>query len=274
MVAEPVVSRAGSSVRDRRGYANRRNATVQTTLREIRDIVVPDLTGPHGPLPPLLLALTVVTGLVDAFSYLALGRVFVANMTGNVVFLAFSLAGANDFSVTASLLALVAFAAGALLGGRLCVLLAEHRGRLLLAATAVQGLLMLAAMVVALLVDLPATGGSRATLIVLLGFAMGAQNAVVRRLAVPDLMTTVLTMTITGIAADSRLAGGTGGKAGRRLVSALAMFVGALVGAALIVHGHARVPLPIAVGLLILVVAGLVPHRRSVGRWTVGAGHA
>lgn len=247
---------------------------MQTTLREIRDIVVPDLTGPHGPLPPLMLGLTVVTGLVDAFSYLALGRVFVANMTGNVVFLAFSLAGASGFSVTASVLALVAFAAGALLGGRLCVLLAEHRGRLLLAATSVQGLLMLAAMVVALLVDLPAAGGSRATLIVLLGFAMGTQNAIVRRLAVPDLMTTVLTMTITGIAADSRIAGGTGGKAGRRLVSALAMFLGALVGAALIVHGHAQVPLPIAVGLLILVVAGLLPHRHSVDRWAVGAGHA
>ena len=42
------------------------------------------------PLPPLLLGLTVVTGLIDAFSYLALGHVFVANMTGNVVFLAFA----------------------------------------------------------------------------------------------------------------------------------------------------------------------------------------
>lgn len=40
---------------------------------------------PHGPLPVLLVCLTVVTGLVDAFSYLRLGHVFVANMTGNVV---------------------------------------------------------------------------------------------------------------------------------------------------------------------------------------------
>ena len=42
-----------------------------------------------GPLPPLMLMLTVVTGLVDAVSYLRLGRVFVANMTGNFVFLGF-----------------------------------------------------------------------------------------------------------------------------------------------------------------------------------------
>ncbi len=47
--------------------------------------MVPAAGDPHGPLPPLLLALTVVTGLVDAFSYLVLGQVFVANMTGNVV---------------------------------------------------------------------------------------------------------------------------------------------------------------------------------------------
>ena len=56
--------------------------------------MVPAADDPHGPLPPLLLALTVVTGLVDSFSYLVLGHVFVANMTGNVVFLGFALAGA------------------------------------------------------------------------------------------------------------------------------------------------------------------------------------
>ncbi len=47
----------------------------------------------HGPLPVLLLALTVATGLVDAVSYLVLGHVFVANMTGNVVFSGFALSG-------------------------------------------------------------------------------------------------------------------------------------------------------------------------------------
>jgi uncharacterized membrane protein YoaK (UPF0700 family) len=241
--------------------------TVPTMLREIRDTLVPSRSGPHGPLPPLLLALTLVTGLVDAFSYLALGRVFVANMTGNVVFLAFSLAGASGFSVTASVLALVAFAVGAAVGGRLCVLIAGHRGRLLLAGTAVQVVLFLAAMVMAELVALPARGGTRAALIVLLGLAMGMQNAVVRRLAVPDLTTTVLTMTITGMAADARLAGGPGSKAGRRLVSALAMFLGALTGAALIVHGHPDVPLPICAGLLLAVATALAPLRRSTPAW-------
>src|SRR6266702_4661107 len=72
-----------------------------------------------GPLPLLLLVLTFVTGLVDAVSYLKLGHVFVANMTGNVVFLGFAVAGTQDFSIAASLVAIAAFLGGALAGGRL-----------------------------------------------------------------------------------------------------------------------------------------------------------
>src|ERR1700681_1954325 len=73
----------------------------------------------HGPLPALLLVLTFVTGLVDAVSYLRLGHVFVANMTGNIVFLGFAVAGATDFSIPASVVAVGAFLVGALTGGRL-----------------------------------------------------------------------------------------------------------------------------------------------------------
>ena len=79
---------------------------MSTFLVEVRDTLVPGRAGPYGPLPPLLVAMTLVTGLVDAFSYLALGHVFVANMTGNVVFLGFAVAGAHGFSVSASLVAL------------------------------------------------------------------------------------------------------------------------------------------------------------------------
>src|ERR1700760_1211453 len=101
-----------------------------TLARDIRDTFVPDPAGRHGPLPPLLIGLTLVTGLVDSFSYLLLGHVFVANMTGNVVFLGFALAGAPGFSIGASLTALAAFAAGALLGGRLGTRYRENRARL------------------------------------------------------------------------------------------------------------------------------------------------
>src|ERR1700745_759862 len=90
-------------------------------------------TGPkeQGPLPPLLLALTVVTGVVDAVSILRLGRVFVANMTGNVVFSGFALVGAPGFSLSASLAALAGFLVGALGGGRLTGRLGRDRGLLL-----------------------------------------------------------------------------------------------------------------------------------------------
>ena len=85
---------------------------MSTFITEIRETLAPDRAARFGPLPPLLVAMTVVTGLVDSFSYLLLGHVFVANMTGNVVFLAFAVAGAQGFSIPASVVALVAFGLG------------------------------------------------------------------------------------------------------------------------------------------------------------------
>jgi len=61
--------------------------------------------------------MTDVSGRVDAVSVLALGHVFTANMTGNVVFLGFAIGGAAGLSVSGSLTALICFAVGALLGG-------------------------------------------------------------------------------------------------------------------------------------------------------------
>src|SRR5262244_2788434 len=103
-----------------------------------------------GPLPPLLISLTVVTGLVDAVSYLALGHVFVANMTGNVVFLGFAVVDAEDFSLPASLTAIAAFLFGALAGGWLVGRHGAHRGRLLAATLVIETLLVALALAVAL----------------------------------------------------------------------------------------------------------------------------
>lgn len=95
-----------------------------------------------GPLVRLLLGLTVVTGVVDAVSYLFLGRVFVANMTGNVVFLGFSFAGAGVASAWLFVAALGGFAAGSLAGGRLARVLGEHRHRWLCVAVTAEALLV------------------------------------------------------------------------------------------------------------------------------------
>lgn len=117
-------------------------------LRDAWGTLVPDMSDRHGPLPPLMLALTVVTGLVDAVSYLQLGRVFVANMTGNVVFSGFAFAGAAGFSLAASLVALAAFATGALLGGLLVHRTHAHRGRMLQYALLAETVCVAAALIV------------------------------------------------------------------------------------------------------------------------------
>jgi uncharacterized membrane protein YoaK (UPF0700 family) len=222
----------------------------------------------HGPLPQLLVLLTVVTGLVDATSYLALGHVFVANMTGNVVFLGFAVAGAPGLSAPASLASLGAFLVGAIAGGRIAVRYGAHRGRHLRAGVATSVSLVLLAVVLAAIAGQPVSQGARYALIVLLALAMGVQNATARRLAVPDLTTTVLTLTLTGVAADSRLAGGPGGHPGRRLISVTAMLVGALVGALLVLNVDLVLPLGIA-GALMAAVA-IVAHGLSsaTSDWT------
>jgi len=230
---------------------------------DIRDTVVPGRDGRHGPLPPLLVSMTAVTGLVDAFCYLVLGHVFVANMTGNVVFIGFALAGVPGFSVTASVVALAAFAAGAVIGGRLVTRHRDHRARLHSFAGAVQAAFLVVAVILAVAAGGSPAAGYRYTLIVVLGIAMGVQNAAARAIAVPDLTTTVLTLTITGIAADSALAGGAGSKAGRRLVPVVTMLVGALIGAALIRHALAYVPLVIA--LAAIVAGAAVSHLTGRG---------
>src|ERR1700744_2881180 len=102
-----------------------------------------------GPLPELLLILTLVTGLVDAVSILALGRVFVANMTGNVVFAGFAITGAPGFSLGASLFALAGFLAGAAAGGRLTTRVGHDRALHLRAATAAEFVLLALALVIA-----------------------------------------------------------------------------------------------------------------------------
>ncbi|MEC4018659.1 YoaK family protein [Streptomyces sp. H27-D2] len=237
-------------------------------LRDVWTTLVPAPHDRHGPLPPLLIALTVVTGLVDAFSYLLLGHVFVANMTGNVVFMAFSLAGAASFSLWASVVSLLAFATGALLGGRIANRFPAHRGRMLLGTALTETFFVVAACVCGAVASEPFTGAGRYLLIALLGLGMGAQNAAARRLAVPDLTTTVLTMTITGVAADGRLAGGSDGKVGRRLLSAASMFLGALIGAITALHASATLPLLFASLILTGTVVAVAFHARSTQPWT------
>jgi uncharacterized membrane protein YoaK (UPF0700 family) len=239
-----------------------------TALTHAWRTMVPAADDPHGPLPPMLLLLTVVTGLVDAFSYLMLGHVFVANMTGNVVFLGLALAGAQGFSIAASLVALGAFAAGAVTGGRLSGRWGWHRGRLLAVVAIVEAVLVTASVWVTAAIRDPGSGMAGYVLIALLGLAMGMQNAAARKLGVPDLTTTVLTLTITGIFADGRLAGGAASKIGRRILSTLAMFLGGLIGARLVTHGSATLAIITASVVLVAVAVAAALRSRSDPPWS------
>ena len=195
-----------------------------------------------------LIALTFTTGLIDAVSYLGLGRVFIANMMGNVVLLGFAAVGVPGLSVTRSLIALGGFLVGAALGGRLGTVLASAtRRRWLLTAAVAEAALIFAAALASLGFDIASvTPVSRLyAVIILTAIAMGLRNATVRRLAVPDLTTTVLTLTLTGLAADSSLAGGNNPRSLRRIFSVVAMFGGAAIGAILLRYGLA-LPLVVA----------------------------
>ncbi|QKW18153.1 DUF1275 domain-containing protein [Kitasatospora sp. NA04385] len=182
-------------------------------------------TGDGDPLALALFGLTVVSGLIDAVSYLGLGHVFAANMTGNVVVIGFALAGAPGFSVLGSITSLAAFLLGANLAGRLTA------GRLR-PALAAETVLHLAAAAVVFAVG---TGGTvQYPVIGLLALGMGLRNATVRSLGVPDLTTTVLTMTLTGLAAEPGSP-----RRRRRVLAALTMLAGVVPGSVLVLHGQA-----------------------------------
>jgi len=222
---------------------------------EIRATLWPGRSDKDGLLPPLFLALTFVTGVVDATSYLRLGHVFVANMTGNVVFLGFGIAGAGGISVWASIAALGSFLVGGVIGGRIAVASADDRYRHLRTAIGIQAILVAAAVVVAALAGSDVAPGARYALIALLAVAMGIQNAAARKLAVADLTTTVLTLTLTGLASDSALAGGSGAKVGRRGLAVVAMLLGALVGGLLVLNVDNAASLGLATAVLVVVLA-------------------
>jgi uncharacterized membrane protein YoaK (UPF0700 family) len=124
--------------------------------------------------------------------------------------------------------------------------------------------LLLGAAIVAATADVQPARFSGDVVIAMLALAMGVRNATVRRLAVPDLTTTVLTMTLTGLAADSRLAGGSGKGSARRIAAVLAMLTGALAGA-LLLKVSIVPPLLAAAGIALLAALANVPfaHREA-----------
>jgi uncharacterized membrane protein YoaK (UPF0700 family) len=216
------------------------------------------------PLARALLVLTFSTGLVDAVSYLGLGRVFTANMTGNIVLLGFGVAGSEGLPVVAPLVSLGAFLVGSAVGGMLATATQDRHPDHVARALGIEAVLILVAAVVAAAIDVEPGTFDAGVVIALLALAMGVRNATVRKLGVPDLTTTVLTMTLTGLAADSRVAGGSGSGSVRRIAAVLAMLTGALAGA-LLLDISLVPPLLAAAALALLVALAYVPAARAPG---------
>ncbi len=183
--------------------------------------------------PPVpMLALTFATGAVDAVGYLRLDQVFAGNMTGNVAILGMAATGGTGLPVLGPALALAFFLVGAAVAGRLLRAAAPGWSRRCTALLGGVGL-ALAATAPALAAFGTGAPGARAATASSLALAMGMQAATARHLAVKDVTTVVVTSTLTGLAADSRLGAARGQGAPRRAAAVALLAAGAVAGAAL-----------------------------------------
>ncbi|WOX09352.1 YoaK family protein [Streptomyces sp. N50] len=207
----------------------------------------------------VLLGLTVVSGLIDAVSYLGLGHVFVANMTGNVVVLGFAAAGAPGFTVLHNLTSLGAFLVGVAAGGRIAVRM-DTGSRRTWARVSLGAEAVLVGVAAVIAFAAPGEHATTYPLIALTAFAMGLRNAAVRKLKVADISTTtVLTSTLTALVADSVTGDGWGAGSLRRGLAVVGMIAGAVLGAWLTLHHGLRYPLllaALAAGVFALTASG------------------
>ncbi|QNJ93682.1 DUF1275 domain-containing protein [Mycolicibacterium fluoranthenivorans] len=197
-----------------------------------------------------LLLLTLATGVVDAVSVLVLGHVFVANMTGNVIFLGFWFVPQTGVDLTAAVVAFTGFVAGTVIGGRLARQLDSTVRRWLVVTLSIEVVIIGAVAALAGAGVLDYRDDSKLVLIGGLAISFGIQNATARQFGIPELSTTVLTSTIVGIGFDSRLAGGTGQREKLRYAVVATMCGGAVLGATL-----SRFAVAPVIGLAAVIVA-------------------
>jgi uncharacterized membrane protein YoaK (UPF0700 family) len=224
------------------------------------------LTGDErdGPLAGLLILLTVASGMIDAVSFLRLGHVFAATMTGNLLFIGFAVAGAPGFEVGDSAVALAAYIVGASVAG---ALVASHgasrRTALLLRVEAIQCASLLAATVIFGVVGSSPGTGTGYVLIAVLAVGMGVQSTAVRHLAIPELTTTTMTNTLATLIADLRPPKWRALSTQLRLLALVSVFTGAVVGTVLVLDVATWCSLALAGVLVGSVVALTLVARRS-----------
>src|SRR5262247_200341 len=151
----------------------------------------------------MLLLLSLAAASLDAISYLGLGRVFTAMMTGNTVLLGLALAQGEVLAALRSILALIGFAIGVFVGA----IIVERESEPAEWPAAVTTALAFETMVLIIVAASIALFGNTHQrivylLIILSAFAMGVQSAAVRRLGVPGIATTYITGTLTSLMID------------------------------------------------------------------------
>jgi uncharacterized membrane protein YoaK (UPF0700 family) len=210
-----------------------------------------------------LLLLTLSTGVIDADSYLALDHVFTGNMTGNLLFIGFAIAGVKTIPFVNNSLALVGFVVGSIVGGRIVGL--GHPKGLPRASTGVLAAGGLLALGIATTWTVLRTLDQPVLLVLtfLLACVMGAQVSAVKPIGNSDVTTIVVTNTLANLARDSRLAGGRYENWAPRLLAVIAMGVGAAIGAAIILSSAGYFALYAAMvfylgGVLTLVVTSRI----------------
>jgi uncharacterized membrane protein YoaK (UPF0700 family) len=230
----------------------------------------------------MLLVLTCAAGLVDAISYLEMGHVFTAMMTGNTVLLALAIGQGELVAALRSTLALGAFSVGAA-GGAMVLLRGHARGKWppIVTATLALEAVVLGVFGVVWHVNWAAPRAHAVTLVLigLSGLAMGIQAAAVRHLGVPGVASTYITGTLTSLMAElvtwlrPRDASSSGepanrwpiGSASRHLPLLASVFLvygaGALIGTVLQARSSSLLAWLPCVCLTGVVVNGLVRHR-------------
>ena len=178
-----------------------------------------------------MLLLTFATGLADSISILALGHVFVANMTGNVIFLGFWLAPSTTIDLTAVAVALPTFICTTILSGRLARHFGIRTRTWITTVLATEIVLLVALAILAGTGMLLYQGNSKLVMIGILAMTFGLQHSSARQFGIQELSTTVLTSTIVSLGLDSRLAGGTGERHRLRIGVVATMCAGAFFGA-------------------------------------------
>ncbi|TRW81743.1 DUF1275 domain-containing protein [Mycolicibacterium sp. 018/SC-01/001] len=208
-----------------------------------------------------MVALTFVTGVVDAVGYLGLDRVFTGNMTGNIVILGMGVTGADGLPVLGPAIALAGFTVAAWIAGLALRATSpgwESRVTVLLSI----GGIVLSGLAIAAVIDERPGPTGQVLMATATAAVMGQQAMVARALAVRDMTTVVVTSTLTSLAGETWTQGATGALFNRRLAAIAVIFLGALAGAALLTV-HLAVPLAVAAAVTFLVVAVGHQHLRE-----------